>query len=150
MLYRYLNRDIIKLVLIQTYAPSRGAGFSYFLWLWSSREDSGARGRVCTCVVPKEVDFTSLHRQNTPSFPSAICKSDLRKTDILGNDFQSVLFSPNRSQRDRVASTKPESKAPCGRCTPQTGWIQYTQDTVTVTADLFSISFLHKIQSYPL
>lgn len=31
----YLNRDVIKLVPIQTYAPSRGAGFSYFLWLWS-------------------------------------------------------------------------------------------------------------------
>lgn len=59
-LYTYLNWDIIKLVPIQTYAPSRNAGSSRFL---CGVEDSGDRGRrVCTCVVPKQVDFTSLRR----------------------------------------------------------------------------------------
>lgn len=58
-LYTYLNGDIIKLVPIQTYAPSKDAGSSHFL---CGVEDSGDRRRVCTCVVPKKVDFTSLHR----------------------------------------------------------------------------------------
>lgn len=98
-LYTYLNWDIIKLAPIQTYAPSRDAGSSHFL---CGVEDSETEEEECgRCVVPKKVDFTSLHKQNTPFFPSAVGKSDSRKADVLGNDFQNVSFSASKSQMEK-------------------------------------------------
>lgn len=61
--------------------------------------------------------------------------------------FRLFPFSPAKAKGKRVASAKPESESPCGSCTLQTGWIQHTQGTVTVTADPFIISIFHKTES---
>lgn len=64
-LHTYLNRDIIKLVPVQTYAPSRGAGFAYFLWLWTQTGGGRARAKRVRVDPKKSVFYIRVLLQHS-------------------------------------------------------------------------------------